>query len=567
MHEDLASAPAPNARDEPIVGWDDVVAFLARPETHGLTEPVVRIDTHIAVVFLAGHLAYKIKRPVRFPFLDFSSPAARETACRREIAVDRPIAPEIYRRAVPITREADGSLAIGGAGTPVEWAVEMNRFDENATLDRRLETGPLDPAFVDDLAATIARAQARARVRDAGEWAADLASYVEQNADAFVDRPDLFPPHRAERFARACRERLADLADLIEDRGRLGRIRLAHGDMHCANVAVIDGRPLLFDAIEFDDRIATGDVLYDVGFLIMDVCARGDREGARRLLDRFLLETVRLESRGPRLVDVEELFLTEIDGLAALPLYLAVRAALRAKISAATARHLDADHRPFAEANARRFFAAALDYVEPARPRLVAVGGLSGSGKSTLARALAADLAPAPGAMVLRSDEIRKLVAGVGDTVRLGAEHYTRDASDRVYRLLLAAAAAALAAGRSVVTDAVSLHPEERDRFAAIARASEADFTGLWLDVAPEVAAARVAARTGDASDADARVVAFQAGLDPGAIDWPRIDASGTPAETLAAARALMPSPRNDEGAAERTAAPRSDARLTATVH
>lgn len=536
--------PRPDPANDPIAAqmgvWEEVAAFLADPTNHGLAEPVTRIDTHAAVVFLAGPLAYKIKRPVRFPFLDFSTLERRAGACRREIDVDRPIAPTVYRRVVAITREADGRLAIGGHGDAVEWAVEMNRFDETATLDRTVGTKPLEMSFVEALAGEIAQAQSRARIREAGPWLADVADYLAQNRAAFADRPDLFAPDAAEHLHRLSLERLTDCADLVEDRGRLGRIRVGHGDLHCANIAVVDGRPQLFDAIEFDDAIATGDVLYDVAFLVMDLDVHGDRRAARRLLGRWLLESARLEARGPHLRDLEEVLLAEIDALAALPLWLSIRAALRAKIAAATSRHVERAAREAQEALARRFFAAACGFVEPVTPRLVAIGGLSGAGKSTLARGLACDLMPAPGAMVLRSDEIRKLVAGVGATVRLGPEHYTRAASDRVYRLLLAAAAAALAAGRSVITDAVSLHPEERARFGAIARATEAEFTGLWLDVDAAVAAARVDDRRDDASDADAAVVAFQSARGPGAVDWRRIDAGGTPEATLAAARAAL---------------------------
>ncbi len=523
-----------------LARWEEVAAFLLRPESHGVAEPVVRIDTHAAVVFLAGRLALKIKRPVRFPFLDFSTLARRETACRREIAIDRPIAPEIYRRVVAVTREPDGSLAIGGAGTPVEWAVEMNRFDETATLDRLLAQGPLALGLAERLAEVVAEAQARATLRDVTPWARDLAAYIEQNADAFAARPDLFPPEAVETLTRTARARLADLADLLDDRGRLGRIRLGHGDLHAANVAIVDGRPLLFDAIEFDDAIATGDVLYDVAFLIMDLDEKGDRPAARTVLDRWLIETVRHAAGAPRARSVESLLIGEIEALAALPLWLAIRASLRAKIAAATAPHLDGPERAAKEASARRLFAAACAFLAPTPPRLVAVGGLSGSGKSTLARALAADLAPAPGALVLRTDVLRKLLTGVDDTTRLGPEHYTRAASDRVYDCLCAAAAAGLAAGRSVVTDAVSLAPDERHRFAEIATAAELPFTGLWLDVDPAVAAGRVGARIGDASDADATVVAFQADRDPGPLDWQRLDASGSPEATLAHARAAL---------------------------
>lgn len=534
----LALATRP---DDAAGTWDDVVRFLGDPATHGGIVPV-RIDTHTAAVFLAGPLAYKIKRPVRFPFLDFSTRALREEACRREIAVDRPIAPQIYRRVVAIRRTAEGGLAIGGNGRAVEWAVEMNRFDETATLDRRLAQGPLAPAFVDDLAATVARAQARARPREAGPWIADLGAYIAQNTTAFAARPDLFAPRVADILTNASRTRLAELTDLLLARGRLGLVRLGHGDLHAGNIAVIDGRPQLFDAIEFDDAIATGDVLYDAGFLIMDLIERGDRAAACRFLNRLLCETARLLAApgGGSDGDVDALLLELVDGTAALPLFLSIRAALRAKIAAARSEHLTGAARAEAEDEARRLFHAAADHLAPTTPRLLAVGGLSGSGKSTLAYALAPEFDPAPGALVLRADEIRKLLAGVVATTRLPASHYTPEASAQVYDLLARAAMRGLSAGRSVIVDAVSAAEGERTRLAALAAACELPFEGLWLDVDEATALARVEGRQVDASDADASVVAFQRGLDLGAIVWRRIDANGPTPVTLVAARAAL---------------------------
>ena len=148
---------------------EPVFALLAEPATHG-GAAVKRIDTHAASVFLAGPRTFKVKRAVRFPFLDYSTLDRRKQACEAELEVNRPFAPEIYRRVVPITREPDGRLALDGAGTPVEWAVEMRRFDEGATLDHLAEAGRIDAALADALGRTVAAAHATAPAVDAGPW-------------------------------------------------------------------------------------------------------------------------------------------------------------------------------------------------------------------------------------------------------------------------------------------------------------------------------------------------------------------------------------------------------------
>ena len=549
-HDVQATPPIVGAHPQSTAAadWEEVAAFLGAAATHGLSEPPRRIDTHAAVVFLAGPLAYKIKRPVKFPFLDFSTPARREFASRREIDIDRPIAPSIYRRLVAITREADGRLAIAGPGRPVEWAVEMHRFDDAATLDRRLARGPLEPACVELLAAEVARAENRSAVRDAAPWIADLGRYTEQNAEAFAAHPDLFHSRAATALTERTLVRLGELRDLLSARGRLGFVRLGHGDLHAGNIAVVDGRPQLFDAIEFDDAIATGDLLYDAGFLVMDLADCGDPTAACRLLSRLLVETARLEAEAERArhpgadfadLAAEALF-RQIDGLAALGLFLSLRAAIRAKIAAARARHLDCDGRAVAEEDARRLFRAAIAHLEPARPRLVTIGGRSGAGKSTVAFGLAPRLVPTPGAVVLRSDEIRKLLAGVPPAARLPLDHYTPEVSARVYHLLEQGASRALAAGRSVIVDAAALRESERAGFAAVAAACEAPFVGLWLEVEREAALRRVEARFGDASDAGVEVVRWQYGIDAGAIDWRPVDAGGSSAATLGHAIAAL---------------------------
>jgi uncharacterized protein len=181
---------------------EPVFALLAEPATHG-GAAVKRIDTHAASVFLAGSRTFKVKRAVRFPFLDYSTLDRRKQACEAELEVNRPFAPEIYRRVVAITREPDGRLALDGAGTPVEWAVEMRRFDEGATLDHLAEAGRIDAALADALGHTVAAAHATAPAVDAGPWVKALADYIDEHVAAFGETPDLFPPEGVDALARA----------------------------------------------------------------------------------------------------------------------------------------------------------------------------------------------------------------------------------------------------------------------------------------------------------------------------------------------------------------------------
>jgi uncharacterized protein len=500
-----------------------VLRLLADPATFGGAE-VRRFDTHAASVFLAGDRALKVKRAVRFPYLDYSTLAKRKEATAAEIEVNRPFAPQLYRGVVAITREPDGSLALGGTGTPIEWAVDMRRFDENCTLDRLADAGKIDTTLADRLARAVAAAHARAPVVDGGPWLAALERYLDQSDAAFRGAPDLFPPAAAERLDRASRAALARVLPLLAARGRRGLVRRGHGDLHLGNVALIDGEPVAFDAIEFDPVIASGDVLYDLAFLIMDLVERGLGAAANVVLNRYLLETRRPE---------------DLDALAALPLFLSLRAAIRAQVTAERAARVTEADRPPIRRTARTYFDLACRLIEPPPPRLVAVGGLSGTGKSVVARALAPELPPAPGAVVLRSDVERKARFGVGEHERLPAEAYARDVNAALYAELVENARRVVAAGHSAIVDAVYARPHER---AAIAAAGT-PFRGIFLTADLPTRLARVAGRTADASDADAAVARVQEDYDLGDFDqphWTRLDASGTPEETLARAKAAL---------------------------
>ncbi len=497
---------------------EPVFALLSDPAAHG-GQPVKRIDTHAASVFLAGDTAYKVKRAVRFPFLDYSTLEKRKTACEAELKVNKPFAPAIYRRVVAITREPDGRHALDGKGTPVEWAVEMRRFDEGRTLDHVAETGTISDALAEALGHICAAAHDQAEPVAAEPWIAALAAYLDQNDAAFHDFPDLFARAEVDALTANSRSHYERVRPLLVARGRAGLIRRGHGDLHLGNIVLIDGEPVLFDAIEFDPLIASGDVLYDLAFLLMDLVERDLRRVANTVFNRYLAETRRPD---------------DLDALTALPLFLSVRAAIRAKVTAARLANAAPGDRPAITRRAQHYFELACRLIAPPPPRLVAVGGLSGTGKSVLARALAADLLPAPGAVVLRSDVERKALFGKREQDKLPAEAYQADVSGQVYRHLADQARRVIAAGHCAVVDAVFARGSERSQIAAIATAADVPFRGLFLTADLATRMARVGARTHDASDADATVARAQEQYDLGSLDWSEVDASGMPEETLA---------------------------------
>jgi predicted kinase len=321
--------------------------------------------------------------------------------------------------------------------------------------------------------------------------------------------PASWIPWLGERLTADARRALGQCDELLESRRRQGSVRWCHGDLHLRNICLIDGRPTLFDAIEFNEDISCIDVLYDLCFLLMDLWRRNLRPHANAVFNEYLTRTADLE------------------GLPLLPLFLSCRAAVRAKTSV-TASNVQPDerHKRDLHAASRQYLALAREFLRPPPACLIAVGGLSGSGKSTLARGLAPDIGPAPGALVLRGDVIRKTLLGVAPLTRLGPEGYSPAMSRHVYQTLAERALTIVKAGHAVTVDAVYGSASDRDEIASIARRASEPFIGLWLDGPPEVLARRLQGRLMDASDATTDVLQRQLLSLVGPPDWPRLDGS-----------------------------------------
>lgn len=493
------------------VGQQEVIAFLADPATHG-GAAVERIDTHISHLFLAGDRAWKLKRAVRTNYLDFSTLERREKICRREIEVNR-MAGGIYLGVTPVVRRA-GRLSLGGPGEPVEWLVKMRRFDRGRELSRLCENGDLTLAIVERLADEVAALHRVAPETPGFGGPEDLRARIEQIASALesaAGTSDLGAEVPAWRSA-AQAARLA-LVESIEWRRRLGRVRRCHGDLHLGNMVMLRDRPVPFDAIEFDEAIASIDVLYDLALALSDLLMRGRRDLANGLLNRYLGAT------------------RDYRGLPLLPLYLSMRGAVRAMTAVSCG----------AAAEGARDLAFGMQALQwKPMPRLVAIGGVSGTGKSTLARSLAPRLAPLTGAIVIRSDVVRKRLSNTPPEVRLPPAAYAPAMGRKVLARMAHDARVSLRAGAVVVLDATFLDPDARDCAAAIAGAEGVRFDGIWLEVSAEEAMRRVSGRASDASDATAAVVGRQTSAAARPPGWLTLAADRTIAEVLAdAARGL----------------------------
>lgn len=501
---------------------DEVLACLGQAAFHGLPADPLRIDTHCSVIFLAGEEAYKVKRAVKLPFLDYSTVEKRKHFCEREFSINQRLSPQLYKNVIPITRAKRG-FEFGGSGEVVEWAVHLRRFDETKTLDRLAQAGDLDPFIIRDLASAVSRAHSDAEIIRNAHATEALNDVIQVTLDELRQASPVFDREKLAELGRTMRAHFRDARGLLTIRETTGHVRRCHGDLHLRNVVMVGGKVSLFDAIEFDEAIATIDTLYDLAFLLMDLWEKGLRDEANALFNRYLWQA--------------DDMIAELCGISALPLFLGLRAAIRAKIAAlyspsSTARH--------GAAEAQAYFEAAREFLQPHRPVLIAVGGRSGTGKSTLAASLAPLIGRPPGAIHLRSDIERKRQYHTAETTRLPASAYGPGVSHRIYEAIERQAAAALRSLQSVIVDATFLDAFEANAVAEVARREGAEFRGIWLDAPTGLLMRRLSGRTNDASDATPDVLRAQPIPAQSPAAWICLDASKSAPETCHAAMSYL---------------------------
>lgn len=482
-----------------------VLALLEPQRYSGRVQRVDLVETHISWVLLAGEFAYKIKKPVKLPFLDFSTLARRQACCADEVRLNRRFSPDIYLGVVAIIDSPLGPQW-GGEGAPIEYAVKMRRFDEAGRLDHVCQRGELRATHLSDLARTLVAFHEAAAPAPAASRAGEPTQVMAPVMDNFTELlrlPDASLSIRLTALRAWTELQFSQLGPMMASRKRAGRVRECHGDLHLANLVLIGQKVRLFDCIEFNEDLRWTDVASELAFTYIDLLAHGQPGLAGCFLDEVLSRS------------------GDYEAALVLRFFAVYRALVRAKVAA-----IRASQACQGRSEVETYVALAERLVSVPRRRLVITHGLSGCGK-TLASSQLLLRDTHAATLRLRSDVERKRLFGLGITDRSGspldAGLYAPDVHGRTYARLHELAVMVLRAGWSVIVDAAFLKRAERDSFREVAKATGADFAILAPQATPDQLRERIRARAvkgQDASEATLEVLARQRlSIEPLAVD------------------------------------------------
>jgi aminoglycoside phosphotransferase family enzyme/gluconate kinase len=494
----------------------EVIAVMLQPDFYDY--PVVQcqlIETHISWVILTGNFAYKIKKPVDFGFLDFSTLEKRRFYCEEELRLNRRAVASLYLGVLPITNDITndaGKLVLDGAGKPVEYVVKMVQFPQQAQLDRLLARGELKLWHIDRLAQMIVSFHQQIAIADNQSSYGTAAEVYHPVVENFMQirgqNVDQYAMDILTKIEQWSQSSYGVLKDEFSRRKADGAIRECHGDMHLRNLAWVDNKPIAFDCIEFNPQLRWIDVMSEVAFLVMDLQERKQPILAQRFLNTYLQ------------------YSGDYAGLSVLAFYLCYRAMVRAKVGVLRLQQagIKAQEKELIKHEFTAYLQLAQSYTQSETPQLIITRGLSASGKSTVSQQLTEHLA----AIRIRSDIERKRMAGLWpEGIQKSPEEiqklpdeiqktgfvqniYTAAFTEQTYHRLLQYAAKIIDAGYTVIVDAAFLKQRQRQLFQQLAAQKEVAFIILELTALPDTLRKRIQARKRDISDADLKVLEQQ---------------------------------------------------------
>jgi len=473
-----------------------LITSLLRPEAylHSVSS-IELLETHISWVILTGTFAYKIKKPLRLDFLDFSTLQRRRHYCEEELRLNRRMAPSLYLNVVPICG-SDENPVVDGEGSAIEYALKMRQFPQSAQLDKQLDAGALSEIDMQDLAGTIAAYHCAANKL---EYECDEDSVRQVRAPML----DNFPPLRSITDLKAVQhvqdwteESLCQLEPTLIERHRNGFVRECHGDLHLANLVRLSSGIVAFDCVEFSAALRNIDVVSDIAFLVMDLVARARQDLAAILVNRYL------ECTG------------DYSGMSVFGLYFVYHCLIRAKVAAirsAERREMTGQLHDIEQL--KHYLAVAVRWIKRPEPRLIAMHGYSGSGKTWLSTQLLSGLP----AIRVRSDIERKRLLGLGEMAssdsKPGQGAYTDFARSGVYERMVEIIEGLLGTGYSVIADASFLKRSDRELVMALAERNDVPLAFVDTSVDNDELVRRLQDRSSasdDVSEANTRVLQYQ---------------------------------------------------------